>query len=127
MKERLAEKGVSGPIIERVVDRFTEYGYLNDHTFAQDLALRLFETKGWGFTRIGVKLRGRGVAADVVNEVVSQLRNHYSEQETALRLVQRRFSHINFQEASQQEKNRIILFLRRRGFSWETISRVVEL
>lgn len=127
IRNKLTEKGISASVTEKVLDRLTGYGYLNDQSFAQQLAVRLLENKEWGFARIGDTLRVRGVAPELVNHIVSQLRKDYSEEETALRILKRRFSHINFHEASQKEKNRIIRFFKQRGFSWETIARVLML
>ena len=56
---------------------------------------------------------------------ISQLKENYSEEKTALRIMKRRFSHFDFHEATPKEKQRITQFFRRRGFSWETISRVL--
>jgi len=98
MRDRLEQKGICASVIENVVTLLSDYGYLDDQTFAQRLARSLLETKNWGFS---------------------------SEEETALQIMKRRFSHFDLQEASSKEKRRIIQFLKRRGFSWDTISRVL--
>jgi regulatory protein len=127
IRDKLEQKGISSPVIEKVVTILSDYGYLNDRTFAQRLARNLLETKYWGFSRIGAALRDRGVAPELIQETVSQLKEDHSEEETALQLLKRRFSHFASQEASSKEKRRIIQFLKRRGFSWDTISRVLTL
>ena len=127
IRDKLGQKGISTPVIENVVRLFSEYGYLDDQTFAHRLARTLLETKNWGFSRIGVALRDRGLAPELVEETVSQLKEEYSEEEAALQIVKRRFSHFAPQKASSKEKRRIVQFLKRRGFSWDTISRVLML
>ena len=125
IRDRLEQKAISASVMENVVTLLSDYGYLDDQKFAQRLARSLLETKNWGFSRIGVALRDRGLAPELVEETVSQLKEDYSEEETALQIMKRRFSHFDLQEASSKEKRRIIQFLKRRGFSWDTISRVL--
>ncbi|MBW1678544.1 MAG: regulatory protein RecX [Deltaproteobacteria bacterium] len=125
IRDKLTQKGISASIVETVLAHLTDYGYLDDQAFGQQLALSLFETKGWGFARIGVTLRARGLSPELVKKTISQLKENYSEEKTALRIMKRRFSHFDFHEAPPKEKQRITQFFRRRGFSWETISRVL--
>jgi len=125
IRERLVQKGVPASAIEKVVTQLADYGYLDDQAFAQRLAFGLFETKSWGFGRIGVTLKARGFSPELVKKTLSQLKENYSEEETALRIMKRRFSHFNPHEASPKEKRRVIQFFRRKGFSWETISQVL--
>jgi len=73
MRDRLEQKGICASVIENVVTLLSDYGYLDDQTFAQRLARSLLETKNWGFSRIGVALRDRGLAPELVEETVSQL------------------------------------------------------
>jgi regulatory protein len=127
IRDKLEQKGISACVIEDVVTLLSDYGYLDDQAFAQRWALSLLETKNWGFSRIGVALRGRGLARELVEETISQLREDYSEEETAFQIMKRRFSHFDLQEASSKEKRRVIGFLKRRGFSWDTISRVLTI
>jgi len=125
IRDTLKQRGISPAVIENVVVLFSEYGYLDDQRFAQRLAGDLLKTKNWGFSRIGFALRERGLAPELVEETVAQLQEAHSEEETALQIMKRRFSHFDLQEASSKEKRRIVQFLRRRGFSWDTISRVL--
>jgi len=127
IRDKLKQQGISSAVIENVVRLFSEYGYLDDRTFAQRLAGNLLKTKNWGFSRIECALRERGFAPELVEETVAQLKEVHSEEETALQIMKRRFSHFDLQEGSLKEKRRIIQFLKRRGFSWETISRVLVL
>ena len=91
IRDKLTQKGISASIIETVLAHLTDYGYLDDQAFGQKLALSLFETKGWGFARIGVTLRDRGLSPELVKKTISQLKENYSEEKTALRIMKRRF------------------------------------
>lgn len=126
MRDKLAEKGIAPSLIEQVIHDLVDYGYLNDDAFAHQLARSLFTTRGWGFSRIAFTLRSRGVPEDLVDTTIAKLRKDNSEEKTASSLLERRFSHFNFRTASLKEKHRVVDFLQRRGFSWETINRVIR-
>ena len=125
VRDKLNQKGISASVAEKVVTQFSDHGYLDDQKFAARLARSLFETKNWGFARIEATLRDRGLSSELVKETILPLKEDCSEEETALQIMKRRFSHFDFQEASSKEKHRIIQFFKRRGFSWETISRTL--
>jgi len=125
MEDKLSRKGFSASVTQTVVAYLIEYGYVNDDLFAEQLARGLFENKNWGFIRIKRTLKNRGVLPELADKTISQLKENHSEEETALRILNRRFSHINLNEASLEEKKRIIRFFQQRGFSWETIIKVL--
>ncbi len=124
--DKLREKGFSPIIIEDTLDYLESFGYVNDQSFALELATALFAHKGWGFRRIVYTLRSRGIPADVVHDTIASLSRSHSEEETALAIVKRRFSHIDFRSASPKERQRVASFLQRRGYSWDTINRVMR-
>ena len=125
VSDKLVQKGFNPSVIENVVAFLTDYGYLNDQKFAQAVAVHLLENKKYGFARIGATLRGRGVPPELVKATISDLKENYSEEKTALEIMKGRFSHFNVRKATPKDKYRLIQFLKRRGFSWETISHVL--
>ena len=127
IRDKLNQKGFSASVTEKIITKCSGHGYLDDRTFAERLARSLFTTKNWGFARIGATLRDRGVSSALVKETILQLREDYSEEEAALQIMKRRFCRFDFQKASSKEKHLLIQFLRRRGFSWETISRMLTI
>lgn len=126
LQEKLEEKGIEASVARSVRDYFVSYGYIADDTLARDLARRLVERRGWGYARIVSYLRTRGLSDEVVEAALSQMKEEHTEEETARRIMMRRFSHFDFQQASPKEKRRVVQFLARRGFSWDTIGRIVK-
>lgn len=123
--DKLEGKGFSTEVVENTLDYVISCGYVDDRLLAQNLAEGLFTRKGWGFVRIALALRSRGIPSDVVEHTMGSFKKIHSEEETASALVKRRFSHINFRTASPSVKRRVANFLSRRGFTWETINRVM--
>jgi regulatory protein len=125
VSEKLVQKSFIPSVIENVVVYLIDYGYLNDQKFAQALAVHLLENKKFGFARIGATLKERGLSPELAKATIAHLKQNYSEEKTALQIVKRRFSRFNVRQATPKDKNRLVQFLRRRGFSWETISHVL--
>ncbi|HNR12434.1 MAG TPA: regulatory protein RecX [Thermodesulfobacteriota bacterium] len=126
IRDKLTEKGFASPVVEQTISDLAGYGYLNDRSFARQLAHSLFTTRSWGFRRIAFAIRSRGIPDDILEEAIAELRHAHSEEESAADLIKRRFSGIDFKTASLPEKQRVINFLQRRGFSWETIHNVTK-
>jgi regulatory protein len=125
VSDKLVQKGFIPSVIENVVVYLNDFGYLNDQKIAQALAVHLLEDRKFGFARIGVILKGRGLSPELAKATISHLQQNYSEEKTALQIMKRRFSHFNVHQATLKDKNHLVQFLRRRGFSWETISHVL--
>ena len=125
VRQKLVREGISASVIEKIVTKLFDYGYLDDQKFAQQLALSLLESKQWGFIKIGATLKARGLSSELVKKTIYKLKENYSEEETARRIMKRRFPHFKPQGASLKEKQRVVQFFQRRGFSWETIYRVL--
>jgi regulatory protein len=126
LEQKLTKKGVTVAAAHAVREYFVACGYIDDRSLAFDLARRLVESKGWGYARIVSALRARGLAPELASAATAQLKEEFIEEETARRIMERRFSHFDFEQATPREKQRVVQFLSRRGFSWETIARVVR-
>ncbi|MCX8011812.1 MAG: recombination regulator RecX [Desulfobacterota bacterium] len=126
IRDRLTQKGFDAQLIEKVLVFLNDWGYLNELDYAQRLAMRLLENKKVGFARIEATLRDRGISPEFIATTLSELKENYSETKTAFQVMERRFSNFKPQTATLRERNRVIQFLRQRGFSWETIAQVLK-
>jgi regulatory protein len=65
LRRKLQERGWSGtspPPVERLIERFAELGYVDDHAFASARAASLLR-RGYGERRVEEALRGAGIEA----------------------------------------------------------------
>lgn len=65
--------GVDDIIAEEVVDRFVDLGYLDDATFAEQLAMTAVEKKGEGRRAVAETMRKRGIPRDIAEVALSAL------------------------------------------------------
>jgi len=118
LREKLLEYEEDTEKVEATLDEFEKKGFLSDERFAE--ALCRARSKRYGNFRLAVELREAGVASEIATRAIESVP---SEAERAKEIWERRFG-----SAAENEKDRQkqIRFLANRGFSFDTIRRVLE-
>ncbi len=118
---KLREKGMSAGVIVVVVQRLKDLRYLDDRRFAEQWAESAVKSgRGYG-PRLRQELSRRGIARDVIAEVLAGIAAEHDETETLTALMARKFTGFDPMTASDREKRRVVNFLQRRGFSLSVI------
>jgi len=125
VKRKLEEKEFSPLTITKTLARVKELGYLNDYDFAYTFARSSLENKQWGTLRINDALLKKGVAQDIINETLAKLTKECDLTQVARRALEHKFAHTLNQHAGGETRQKIINYLRRKGFSWDIISAVI--
>ncbi len=114
---RLQARGVAAPYAEETVARLREKGLLDDRRFARQFAeSAIRQGRGYG-VRLRLDLTRRGVAAEIIDEVLASLAVEYDEMETLSALLAKKFAGFNAASAPDREKRRVLQYFQRRGFS----------
>ena len=121
LRERLQRRGFPMVHIEQALNKLKEQGLLDDVSFARFWAENraTFRPRSRGMTRN--ELRKKGIAEDIIVQAVSEI----DEAESAYRAATakaRRLTRLDYPEFRQ----RLGEFLRRRGFTYDIISRTVR-
>lgn len=90
LKRKLKERGWSGdasPPVERLVERFSELGYIDDRAFASATAASL-QRRGYGERRLDQMLYAAGIESADAADAKEQAQSHAWE--SALRFAQRK-------------------------------------
>lgn len=118
LREKLLEYEEDTEKVEATLDEFEKKGFLSDERFAE--ALCRARSKRYGNFRLAIELREAGVASEIATRAIESVP---SEAERAKEIWERRFG-----SAAENEKDRQkqIRFLANRGFSFDTIRRVLE-
>ncbi len=110
----------SGPVnLDALLDDLTVRGWLSDERAATQLVHA--KRSRFGTQRITHELRQKGIAEELINAALPELKD--SEVEAAHSVWQRKFGRLP-QDA--REKARQMRFLQSRGFSLDTIFRVLR-
>jgi regulatory protein len=124
LERKLRGKDISAGVTAEIIDRLKNAGYLDDRRFAERWAEAAVRNgRGFG-PRLRFELIRRGVSREMAAEVVADIAGAYGEEETLAALVARKFARFDPLAASDREKNRVIAYLQRRGFSIAAILRL---
>jgi len=128
LQNKLLAKGFSTEAVKITLDLLTKNGYLDDLQYAKMFINEKIKINNYGKKRIIGELLQRGIHKDIITEVLSNLDNG-QEQQAALRALKKKLQRTNIEEilAEPKEKNRIVSFMARRGFSYEIIYKAFRL
>ena len=123
LERKLCNRDVPEEVRAAVVARLTKAGYLDDRRFAEQWAESAVRNgRGYG-RRLSLELARRGIAREIVDDVVASVSASYDEAQTLEALVARKFSSLDLQHASDRDTRRVVAYLQRRGFSLALIFR----
>ena len=89
VRDKLHQKGFSEPTADEAVGYFKGIDLINDRIFTQKwVSWRL--AKPFGFKRIKLELKEKGVAPELIEEQFLEAKSDYPEEEIVARLAKRR-------------------------------------
>jgi regulatory protein len=116
LRVKLRAGGFSETIVEEVLRRCRELGYLNDETFARQRARVLAISRLAGDRRIALDLRERGIEAELCRRVIAEVRGELGEDEAVKRLLRKKIPGRPVAALSDREKARLARGLMGKGF-----------
>lgn len=120
--ERLVKKEYEQSLAEEVINHLEERGYVDDRDYTRRYISDAVKLKGHGKMRIKNDLRAKGISADLVDEVLLSMEIDCN---MALpRLLESKAANADLKD--EKQRNRIVSFLVRRGFSYKDISDAVR-
>ena len=124
LAQTLRRRGVPDDAADRVLDRFTEVGLIDDANLAAGYALAQHRERGLAGRAVAQKLRKRGVADETLLAAVGQIDDE-SEVATAHALVVRKLRSMSGLDPEAQAR-RLVGMLARKGYSPGLAYRVVR-
>lgn len=122
VRRRLQRKDVPSPVVEDVVARLHELDYLDDEAYAQDYVRNRFASKKYGPVRIRRELVERGIDRHTAEAAVDDLFAEKDVQAVAREHAEKRWSRVADEEDPRRRKQKLYRYLRRRGFTSDTIT-----
>ncbi len=117
LKKKTRKTYVEPEIFKRIADRLVELGYIDDAKFAAWWVESRQKTKPKGMRLIKQELKQKGIATEGITET--------SEDDIARRAIQKK-REIWKSLPTLEQKKKLYDFLARRGFSYNTIARVID-
>lgn len=125
VRRKLREKDHDEPAIEAAVARLKELGYLDDAAYAQEYVESRFRSKGYGPVRLRRELKQRGVGRHQIEDAMTCL-DEGDVLEAARRHARKRWPRLSGEEDPRRRRQKLAGYLRRRGFSYDLIHRVID-
>ncbi|HYV99582.1 MAG TPA: regulatory protein RecX [Gemmatimonadaceae bacterium] len=127
MRQLLRRRGVSAPHAEHAVRRFAALGVLDDERFAASYARNHVAVRGASVWSLRRALARKGVARDVADSAIEQAMRdaNVDEYEMAVTVGKKKLTSLS-RYAPDVARRRLTGFLQRRGYSGDTIRRVLR-
>jgi regulatory protein len=126
-KKLAAKESFKANTIEETIDKLTGEGYLNDHSFAEELVRHRIDIKSWGRLKITADLQRHGVERETITEVISALCSCEEELSTATKALTKwlRIKGVAL-PLLNDNKMKAMRHLASRGFTTETVRRALD-
>ncbi len=124
LAEALARRDVPDDVAERVLDRFTEVGLIDDAEYARILVRSKHADRGLARRALGVELRRKGIDDEVAAEALGTVDGE-QEEATARELVRRRLAATAGLPAEVRTR-RVVAMLGRKGYPGGLAHRLVR-
>jgi regulatory protein len=116
LRTKLTRKKLPSDLIEQVIANLIEQKYLNDGDFARMFAQNLVKYKTFGYYGIMAKLKQRGIANDLAQEVLDEELDLDTEKKIAQKVIGKN---------SGKEPMKLAQMLQRKGFRSQVISQCI--
>ena len=125
LKQRLQQKDFPDVDVEQLLSDFEKKNYLNDVEFAFAFSRDKVKNKGIGPLALKSELFPFKLNEEMVENTVAKIYNDYSIDSLLESHLKKRKIKKNTNLLGS-EKNRLLQFLYRKGFSWDDISRLMQ-
>lgn len=126
MRERLLEKDwAEEAIVDQVIARLKELGYLNDEQYAASFATSRLTARPLGRTRLRRDLQNKKVPAQIAEQTLNEVYADGAEEGLIDRAIAKRLR-LKGAPQSPEEVKKLFDYLMRRGFSYQLVLRKVR-
>jgi len=114
--KRLKDRGYSQEAVSRVVSELSAEGLIDDKNFARLWARMRLGSNPRSLSVIKFELTVKGIDAEIIEEVLAEIKANYNEEEIVSVLIKKRLRSVErFDE--QKQRQRLLGYISRRGFS----------
>jgi regulatory protein len=122
LREQLLERrGVTDELVEEVIARLKEYGYLDDERFALSYASLKVKQRPIGRRRLRQNLKMKKVSNEVADEALNLVYAEMPEEELIDRAIEKR-TRLRGRPKTRLEAKSLFDHLLRQGFAFELVS-----
>lgn len=117
LREKLQRRGFAAAQIDAAIARCQHYDYLNDRRYAALRARTLMQSGRGVGQRVLLDLRRQGISEEIAHEALAAASEDFEPELLLRQELARRFPDFDYASADQRQRQRVVNFFRRRGFS----------
>jgi len=122
LRERLLEKSwTNREIVDAVIEKLSEYKYLDDQKYASDLAVSKLRQRPQGRRRLKQTLSQKKLDKDIVDEAISSAFEKLPEAELIDQAIEKQIR-LKGKPKTREDVKKFYDHLLRRGFSYDLVS-----
>jgi regulatory protein len=122
LRKKLLQKKIKPDMVEKILEYLVDANLLNDEKFAREYASELSKRKHFGSSRIKLELRKKGIEDTIVKDIMKKSSADLESEKKNLELAASKYLKHLSKKLSPREKQKLVNFLYRKGFSWDLIS-----
>lgn len=124
---KLRQKFSDDSLIKKCLTELEQKGFINDREFTLAFITEKQKSKKWSRTKLKSELAKRGVASEIISDVLNQTFNTEFELQSAEELAEKKLNQILKKESDKRKVfQKIMMFLQSRGYDYEMSSEVVK-
>jgi regulatory protein len=126
VRTKLSENDVAPAIIDPVIQRLQDLGYVDDEAYATDYVRNRFASKKYGPRRLARELVQRGIDRARAERAVDAFFDRHDALAAARDHADKRWPRIKGDGDSRRQKQKLYRYLVRRGFTADTVYQVLD-
>ena len=128
VERKLKEKKISGENIVSIISLLEKNNYLNDREFTLNWVKYRMDNRPSGRRSLEYELREKGVDSEIIKDSLDEVYSgEFDEYDVAVRLAEKKIASLRKVKTEDNiVKRRLFSYLHRKGFSYDTIERVIE-
>lgn len=124
LTRKLKQRGFKSQDIEKAVSECVRFDYINDERTSRVYINQMIR-KGNGVNRIRHEMNKKGLRGKRVQNILSEIASGLDEQEGAERILEKNIKRFERELDPKKRREKIYRFLYARGFSQDTIRKLV--
>ena len=125
LTQKLEQRGFTAHDIEKAVSECERFNYINDERTSR-VYIRQLILKGYGEKRIRYEMNKKGLKGERIQNILSETVAEIDELDGAERILDKNLKRFERESDLKKRRDKIYRFLNVRGFSQETIRKLIK-
>lgn len=124
---KLRQKFPEEDLIKKCITELQQKGFINDREFALAFVSEKQKSKRWSRTRLKSEMIKRGIASEIITEVLNETFSAEKEENSARELAEKKYRQLIRKETDNKKLfQKMIMYLQSKGYDYEMSSEIVR-